>query len=84
MNFLRGTLQRNDNIVKERLSIKLSSSVIRHEDDLVSSLVEQQKEIFEKYKNYKSEIDGINELKAFIGGFKLTTKIMMEVVQSDE
>ena len=50
----------------------------------MSTLAEQQKEIFEKYKDYKSEIDGINELKAFIGGFKLATKIMMEVMEPDE
>ena len=62
VNFFRGTLQRNDNIVKERLSIKLSSCVIKHEDNLVSTLAEQQKEIFEKYKDCKSDIDGMNEL----------------------
>ena len=50
----------------------------------MSTLTEQQKEIFEKYKDCKSDIDGMNELKAFINGFKLATKIMMEVVQPDE
>ena len=48
------------------------------------TLTEQQKEIFEKYKDYKSKMDGINELETFIGGFKLATKIMMEVVHLDE
>ena len=63
---------------------KLLGCVIRYEDDLVSTLTEQQKEIFEKYKDCKSEIDGMNELEALINGFRLATKIMMEVVQSDE
>ena len=58
--------------------------VIRYENDLVSTLTKQQKETFEKYKDCKSDIDGINELEAFINGFKLATKIMMEVVQLDE
>ena len=58
--------------------------VIRHEDDLVATLTEQQKEIFEKYKDCKSDIDGMNELEAFINGFKLATKIMMEVMETDE
>ena len=63
---------------------ELLGCVIRHEDDLVSTLTEQQKETFEKYRNCKSDIDGMNELEAFINGFKLATKIMMEVMQSDE
>ena len=63
---------------------ELLGCVIRHEDDLVSTLTEQQKETFEKYRGCKSDIDGMNELEAFINGFKLATKIMMEVVQSDE
>ena len=50
----------------------------------MSTLTEQQRETFEKYKDCKSDIDGMNELEAFINGFKLATKIMMEVVQSDE
>ena len=63
---------------------ELLGRVIRHEDDLAATLTEQQKEIFGKYKDCKSDIDGMNELEAFINGFKLATKIMMEVVQSDE
>ena len=50
----------------------------------MSILTEQQKEIFEKYKDCKSDIDGMNELEAFINGFKLATKIMMKVMESDE
>ena len=63
---------------------ELLSCVIMHEDNLMLTLTEQQKEIFEKYKDCKSDIDGMNELKSFINGFKLATKIMMEVVQPDE
>ena len=63
---------------------KLLRDIIKHEDDLVSTLTEQQRETFEKYKDCKSDIDGMNELEAFINGFRLAAKIMMEVVQSDE
>ena len=62
----------------------LLGCVIRYDDDLVSTLTEQQKEIFEKYKDCKSDIDGINELDAFISGFRLAARIMMEVVEPDE
>ena len=63
---------------------ELLGYVVRHEDDLMSTLTEQQKKIFEKYKDCKSDIDGMNELEAFINGFKLATRIMMKVVQSGE
>ena len=63
---------------------ELLGSIIRYEDDLVSTLTAQQKETFEKYKDCKSDIDGMNELEAFINGFRPATKIMMEVVEPDE
>ena len=60
--------------------------IVRHQDDLIPTLTEQQKEIFEKLKDCDSELHGMNELKAFISGFKLVTRIMIEVMQesSDE
>ena len=58
--------------------------IIDHEDDLKSTLTEQQKETFEKYKDCRAEVESLTEVEAFISGFKLATKIMMEVVQSDE
>ena len=63
---------------------ELLGCVIRYEDGLVSTLTEQQKEAFEKYKDCKSDIDGMNELEAFINGFKLATKIMIEVMELKE
>ena len=53
---------------------------------MIPTLTEQQKEIFEKLKDCDSELHGMNELKAFISGFKLVTRIMIEVMQesSDE
>ena len=44
------------------------------------TLTEQQKEIFEKLKDCESELHGMNELRAFISGFKLATRIMIEVM----
>lgn len=54
--------------------------VVRNEDDLKATLTEQQKEIFEKLKDRKSELHGMNELESFICGFKLATRIMIEVM----
>ncbi len=54
--------------------------VVRNEDDLKATLTEQQKEIFEKLKDRESELHGMNELESFICGFKLATRIMIEVM----
>ena len=58
--------------------------IISHEDDLKSTLTDQQKETFEKYKDCRAEVESLTEVEAFISGFKLATKIMIEVTQPDE
>lgn len=55
--------------------------IVRHQDDLIPTLTEQQKEIFEKLKDCESELHGMNELESFICGFKLATRIIVEVLQ---
>ena len=75
------------NIIPHEHSFKRGSAyrevlgyIVRHEDDLKATLTEQQKEIFEKLKDCESELHGMNELEAFINGFKLATRIMIEVM----
>ena len=75
------------NIILHEHSFKRGSAysevlgyIVRHEDDLKATLTEQQKEIFEKLKDCESELHGMNELEAFINGFKLATRIMIEVM----
>ena len=75
------------NIIPHEHSFKHGSAysevlgyIVRHEDDLKATLTEQQKEIFEKLKDCESELHGMNELEAFINGFKLATRIMIEVM----
>lgn len=63
---------------------KLLQYIICHEDDLKSTLTDQQKETFEKYKDCRADVESLTEVEAFISGFKLATRIMIEVTQSDE
>ena len=63
---------------------KLLQYIIRNEDDLKSTFTEQQKETFEKYKEYRADLESLTEVKAFISGFKLAARIMIEVTQSNE
>lgn len=75
------------NIIPREHSFKRGSAysevlgyIVRHQDDLIPTLTEQQKEIFEKLKDCESELYGMNELEAFVSGFKLASRIMIEVM----
>lgn len=76
------------NIIPIEHSLKQGSTysdvlgyIDRHQDELLSILIEQQKEIFEKLKSCESELCGMNERQDFPEGFKLATKLLIEVIQ---
>ena len=58
----------------------LLNYVQRHENTLLSEMTETQKETFEKYHDCKEEMQTISEVNAFISGFKLAMRIMIEVM----
>lgn len=60
----------------------LMKLLCQNEDDLMSGLSEKQKESFEKFKDCQSEIIDFLETEAFISGFTLAVKIMVEVMGS--
>lgn len=60
------------NIIPQEHSFKRGSAyskvlgyIVRHQDDLPTTLTEQKKEIFEKLTDCKSEACGMNERQAF-------------------
>lgn len=62
-----------DDEMKELLSL-----FNRNEEKLTIALSDEQKEIFEKYKDCNREIPEICERQSFITGFKLGAKIVIE------
>ena len=48
---------------------------------IILHLTEQQKEIFEKFKDCQSEFSGIGEQEAFTTVFILATRIIVEVME---
>ena len=68
------------NIDRLRHLEKLSS---RNEEELLSTLTDKQKETFEKYKDCNNELLGVTEVNAFVEGFTLAMKIMVEVGNVD-
>ena len=62
----------------------LLNYVQRHENTLLSEMTETQKETFEKYHDCKEEMQSIGEVNAFISGFKLAMRIMIEVMDTSD
>ena len=53
----------------------------RNEEKLISTLSDEQKETFEKYKDCNREISEISERESFIKGFQLGAMIIIEVIR---
>lgn len=52
--------------------------VVKNENDLLATLTEQQKEIFQKCKDAEGEMHCAFELRSFIEGFRLGMKLAVE------
>ena len=54
----------------------------RNEEKLIATLSDKQKETFEKYKDCNQEISEICERNAFLNGFRLGARIIIEVINN--
>ena len=63
---------------------KLVKLICKNEESLMSTLTEQQKEAFERFKDCQSEICDLTARRAFTDGFILATRIMVEVMEGME
>ncbi len=72
------------NLKKHSPYKELLALMIRHQDDLLPRLNDEEKEIFEKYADAASEMYSHTNCEVFISGFKLGAKIMVEVLTSDD
>lgn len=54
----------------------------RNEENLIANFFNEQKETFEKYKDCNREISEICERNAFLNGFRLGARIIIEVVNN--
>lgn len=66
---------RLDDEVKELLKL-----LNRNEEKLISTLSDEQKETFEKYKDCNREISEISARESFIKGFQLGARIIIESI----
>ena len=63
---------------------KLGGYILRHEEALVPLLSEQAKEIYEKLRDCRSELQGLDECKAFCTGFRLGARIAYETMEGTD
>ena len=59
---------------------ELLALVVRHQEDLLSRLNDEEKEIFEKFADCTTEMHDLNERETFVKGFTLGAKIIIEVM----
>ena len=62
---------------------QLMGYIADHHDNLLSTLNDQQKEIFEKFDDCYNELTDINEREIFTYAFKLGMRIAIEVLTSN-
>ena len=77
-----GNVKPNENkLPSNSAQYELVSLIVRHEETLFPMLSEQAKEIYEKLRECRLELSSIVECEAFVSGFRLGAKIMLEVTE---
>ena len=62
---------------------ELLGYIVRHEEDLQKRMNDEEKEIFEKFTECTNEMYGIAEREAFVRGFTLGARIIIEVMNTE-
>ena len=68
---------------KDSAYAELLALVVRHQEDLLGRLNEEEKKIFEKYADCTSEMLNLSEREAFVKGFTLGARIIIEVLTNN-
>ena len=61
---------------------ELLGYIVRHEEDLKKRLNDEEKEIFEKFTECTNEMYGIAEREAFVRGFTLGVRVIIELMNA--
>ena len=68
---------------KENEVKELMGYIADHHDNLLSTLMDKQKEILEKFDDCYAELTDINEREIFVYAFRLGARIAIEVLSPD-
>ena len=72
-------MQSNDKSASE-----LTEQIVEKEDELAPMLSDEAKEILEQMREKQLDLSTSNERKAFISGFRLGARIMLEVMDETD
>ena len=61
-----------------------AKDVVRHEQELSATLTEQQNAILQKIKDNHTELMNLGERDAFIRGFSLAVRLMVDAMTSEK
>ena len=60
--------------------VKLLNLLVQHENNLTALLSDEAKELFDKFKDTQDELSSVSERDAFVLGFRLGGRFMLEVM----
>ena len=67
---------------KDSAYAELLTLVVRHQEDLIGRLNDEEKQIFEKFTDCTTEIHDLNEREAFVKGVAIGAQIIIEVMST--
>ena len=62
---------------------QLLGYIVRHQQDLQKRMNDEEKEIFEKFTECNNEMHSMTEREAFVSGFTLGARIIIEVMNTE-
>ena len=68
----------------DKSASKLIEQIVEMEDELVALLLDEAKEILDQMRDKQLNLSVSNERKAFISGFRLSARIMLEVMDETD
>ena len=64
----------------DKSAAELTEQIVEKEDELAALLSDEAKEILDQMRDTQLDLSTSNERKAFISGFRLGARIMLEVM----
>lgn len=62
---------------------QLLGYIVRHQQDLLKRMNDEEKEVFEKFAECTNEMYSMTEREAFVSGFTLGARIIIEVMNTE-
>ena len=68
----------------DKSAAELTEQIVEKEDELAALLSDEAKEILDQMRDKQLDMSTLNERKAFISGFRLGARIMLETIDGSD